>query len=859
MKKYLLIIIAILAISFNSCKQPKKTTIAIEINKFEKTELLAHNRSHELFDVFNEDLNPKEEDYLKFIYSYMPLCDLADYDGTFFLKHIKISLKAKDEIAWAKQIPEDIYKHFVLPHRVNNENLDTSRIVFYEALKDRIKGMDMYQAALEVNHWCHEKVEYHSADGRTSSPLATMKTAYGRCGEESTFAVAAMRAVCIPARQAYTPRWAHSDDNHAWIEVWADGKWYFLGACEPEPVLNKGWFSMPASRAMLVHAKVFGDYQGSEEVNISTSQFDDINVIERYAYTFKQFVKVTDNNGNAIKNSTVEYQLYNYAEFYPITKKKTNNEGISYLTTGLGELLIWCYNDDNYGYKKVIIGKEDTVNIVLNNPNFTNKHWELMPPPPSDKTTVEVSQEQIKQNKIALQREDSIRNNYVASFISKEKFIKSHDEKYWNFIKRSRGNYQEIINFIDANKDNKLTITLLEQLWDKDLRDIKASVLNDNLNASMAYYDDYSYGIFSKYILSPRIELEMLKAYKSFLLGKFSSDFVKSAKENPDNLINWIKDSIQINNERLAYNIPITPIGTYNLKVANTRSQKLFFVATARSFGIPAKLEAGTNIAQYLKNNQWVDVFFDGKPTVYKKLNVKLNIAEKNLKFTPQYYHHITLAIFENNRFNTLEYGEYQNIYELENLKLKSGFYQMITSNRLSSGKILVDFHYFNIEKDTILDITFPKEDENNIALGSLNRNKLINLIEGTNKVACSLEKQSDIVVAIIQPDKEPSKHILNDIQLIKNDFDKLKTTIVFIIAKEDESATFDIKNYPNLPKNRVIRVVDTNPQELLDIRIISKETGSLPKIMIIKPNGDIIYHSEGYKIGVSNDLLKKL
>lgn len=76
----------------------------------------------------------------------------------------------------------------------------------------------MYEAALEVNHWCHEKVAYRPSDSRTSSPLATVLSGYGRCGEESTFTVTALRSVGIPARQCYTPRWAHTDDNHAWVE-----------------------------------------------------------------------------------------------------------------------------------------------------------------------------------------------------------------------------------------------------------------------------------------------------------------------------------------------------------------------------------------------------------------------------------------------------------------------------------------------------------------------------------------------------------------------------------------------------------------------------------------------------------------
>ena len=116
-----------------------------------------------------------------------------------------------------------MFRHFVLPIRVNNENMDSSRWMFFAELKDRIRNLSMADAALEVNHWCHEKVCYRGTDGRTSSPLSTVKTAYGRCGEESTFTVAALRSVSIPARQCYTPRWAHSDDNHAWVEVWIDG------------------------------------------------------------------------------------------------------------------------------------------------------------------------------------------------------------------------------------------------------------------------------------------------------------------------------------------------------------------------------------------------------------------------------------------------------------------------------------------------------------------------------------------------------------------------------------------------------------------------------------------------------------
>ena len=86
------------------------------------------------------------------------------------------------------------------------------------------------------------QVTYRLTDDRTISAAAAWRCGFGRCGEESTFAVNAYRAVGIPARQIYTPRWAHCDDNHAWVEVWVDGSWHFLGACEPEETLDLGWY-----------------------------------------------------------------------------------------------------------------------------------------------------------------------------------------------------------------------------------------------------------------------------------------------------------------------------------------------------------------------------------------------------------------------------------------------------------------------------------------------------------------------------------------------------------------------------------------------------------------------------------------
>ena len=115
----------------------------------------------DLFAIFETSLSDYEREALEFLYAYMPLADIADYSGEFHLMNVRASRQAADEMPWGKRIPEDIFRHFVLPVRVNNEHLDSARVVFYKELKDRVKNAFPAGCILEVNHWCHEKPFTH--------------------------------------------------------------------------------------------------------------------------------------------------------------------------------------------------------------------------------------------------------------------------------------------------------------------------------------------------------------------------------------------------------------------------------------------------------------------------------------------------------------------------------------------------------------------------------------------------------------------------------------------------------------------------------------------------------------------------
>ena len=398
----------------------------------------------------------EEQEALDFLYENMPLPDSVDYSREFWEANVKVAVKARHEMPWGEKVPGREWRHFVLPLRVNNEDLDSFRIVYYDELKERVKGKTMYRAGREVSHWCHEHVSYQPSDSRTSSPMNTLRSAIGRCGEESTFTVAALRSIGIPARQVYTPRWAHTDDNHAWVEAWADGKWHFMGACEPEAVLDLGWFNAPASRALLMHTRAFGDYKGPEEVMSRTRNFTEINLIGNYAATASVQVQVLDKGGNPVEGARVEFRIYNYGEFYPAATKYTDNKGKASLTAGKGDMLVWASKDGWYGYRKVTFGKDGKVEVMLtrNNSVKSGPIYEALDimPPLERANTPKVSPEMAAANKERLAREDSIRKAYMASsFITPEEAQRLCPDAA-EYLVKARSNWKTIHQFINRTR-----------------------------------------------------------------------------------------------------------------------------------------------------------------------------------------------------------------------------------------------------------------------------------------------------------------------------------------------------------------------------------------------------------------------
>lgn len=777
-----------------------------------------------------------EAKYMDFLYRYMSLPDKTDYTRDFYRENVEMSLQAQRDMPWGKTVPEREFKHFVIPVRVNNENLDHSRKVFYGELKDRVKGLSMKNAILEVNHWCHEKVTYRPSDSRTSSPLASVCTAYGRCGEESTFLVAALRAVGIPARQVYTPRWAHTDDNHAWVEAWADGKWYFLGACEPEPVLNLGWFNESASRGMLMHTKVFGDYDGPEEVMSRTPNYTEINVIDHYAPTAEVKVDVVDAKGNRVANAKVEFKVYNYAEFYTVATKQTDGQGRASLTAGKGDMLLWVSKDGKVAVQKISFGKTPEVKVVLEHAELTEKMDLDIVPPPTSGQLPDVTAAQRAENTRRMAEEDAIRQAYEATM---------KDE--------SRGNHATIDAFLAGAKNKVMAQKLLQVISKKDLRDVPLDVLRDHAVEQTDTSD-----IYCCYVMNPRVESEWLTPYKHFFREKMAG--VKSVAQ----LVAWCEKNIRIDEVHNPQGLRMQPMSVWRDKITDKLGRDIFFVSVARSLGWPARINEVNGKLQYYAGNNWVDVEFGGKTeaVVAPKGRLVLDYQASKFNDNPKYYIHFTLSRIENGQAQLLTYpeeatwkGDFANGVDLD-----EGEYMLTTGSRMASGAVLAHTEVFRVKKGETTKLSFAlRESSDDIqVIGSLNAEDIYHdKATNTDKSLLSTVGRGYYMVGIVAPNQEPTNHTLRDISAYKEQFEKWGRKMVLLFQDAEHMERFNFKEFDRLPST-VVWGTDVDGKILKEVcEQLKLRTTSLPIFVICDSFNRVVYVQQGYTINIGEQILK--
>lgn len=755
---------------------------------------------------------------MEFLRESLPHSDLDTYPFDLFLAFADHALMLRTSAPWCAALEEDMFRHYVLCPRVNDEDLSTHRVRFYVELWGRVKDLSAEDAALAVNRWCHEKATYGAQDDRTASPLTVYRGGVGRCGEESAFLVAALRSVGLAARQVYAPRWSHCDDNHAWVEVLCGGVWRFMGACEPEPILDRGWFNTAASRAVLVRSRTFGQGTGPLHGDLlgNSGGVACYNQTARYARTAQRVFRVME-NGSPAAGAQVELQILNEASLHTIAVLTTGADGLASADLGLGTVWVAAIHGPLRA-EGVSSGPELVLELTAAPVGEAWQEFDFHAPQDHPVNPAPLSGEQKARRAAGRMAGDLIRAARAANWYDAARAARF--PRCDDLLRAARGNFDEIYAFLCEDED-PLREELLRTLRPKDLRDVTAETLEDHLQGAAPYAARFPREVFDAYVLCPRIADEALTPWRS-LMGRMED--ITPDFENGANLY-W------------------PPAQAEAAGRCDEKSLAVLFVAWFRSRGVPARLRE-----------------IDGAPEVWDSWAFRTVEPEKCAPLTlvkaagttPAYRVTWTLSRRTGDGWRLLRLTDDDWDGDEYHIRLPLGTYRLISSVRLPSGDQLAALRSFNLADGGMVRMDLRQR---TYALADMLYRRALPPVPAAGLDGAGLENAlvpagRPALLLWLEEGAEPTEHVLNELAEAREKLRALPVDIKFFLRSASARAQ------PTLA-----RLLASWPevQVLLgdwayDLETLSRHLGcdpDRPPLAVVQSRaGEAVYAESGYRVG---------
>lgn len=766
---------------------------------------------------------------LTYYYATLPLTDVGDYPPALFLETARQALRVREEFSWCAALPEHLFLRDVAYPRINTEELEDCRGLFHDSIAPRLKGLLLPEAILEVNRWCAEEATYRSTDGRTASALQVYTRGFGRCGEESTFLVTALRSVGIAARQVYAPWWSHCDDNHAWVEAFDGKEWRYLGACEPEPVLDRGWFTHAAARAVMVHTRSF--VQGSREevsflfpdtepVDLDLQQGVGVeNLTARYGDVKELSLRVEREDGSPVPGAWVSLSVMNMAAPREFARRRADAGGNVRLRLGKGSVLVTAWTETGALGEVILMPETGEGTVVLGRLLGSSGEADLLAPPDAGLTVPALSPAQEEERRACLDRAAALREE-------KRQKREAHRPV------PPQGNLGRVWRSLtDKDREGELSPALLEDAM-----------------ASFAWEKDVPPEVFREGLLSPRVGLEVLTPWHKTLKARFSSWEQESFRRDPSLLRQWAADRAVLDKDCYS-ELWGTPEGMLRVGAGTRQGLALLYCAACRALGVPVKLVDG--VPQVWDGTGFSPL--EGEPLSGK---VILSAPEAQPGLGEQNY---TLSRLGPEGFQVLSTGNVK-AGERREVPVAPGEYRLWTVSRMPGGNQLARWETFSLKEGDTKELALSFREGNVQDL--LERCPLPEFFltdqNGRKTAGKALLAESSLtVVCFLEVGREPTEHLLNELREAAGELEK--SGIPLCLALPDLSCRADAtlqRALEALPWAQV-HTADFSVSASPIARRMYLDPDQLPLAVLADRKGDGLYGCCGYNVGTAALLLR--
>lgn len=402
----------------------------------------------DLRDIYDSYLENYPDGLMAYLISTENSGSLWDTDPQNILDNY-LYLKKLFQLEDFEKYPDEFVLSYIAKTTVSHEQITNYRKVFAEAgLLDYVRQFpDLTERIRQVTLWTRARMTFVSTSGRTQDPLSVMqKSNIGRCGEMQVFYIAALRTAGIPARPAWTPWWAHTDNNHAWTEIFLDGNWHYAESTSPAYFLDSTWFSASSQKTLFILAR--SSFPDSTDDVVSKGKNNNyVNSTRFYQDTRQITINVVDDENKPIEKALVNICAFNYAMYRPLLTLEADSTGVCTFTVGKGGFMAIAFKDSLYDHVLVPYdakGLAASYELVLKKRKWEDFDFTLQYPKGSFEHPKQ-PEEFIAVKKQAEQKYDEL----IMSFDAKEiPVYLPQDSVFAEIYKKCRNNKQPLLNFV---------------------------------------------------------------------------------------------------------------------------------------------------------------------------------------------------------------------------------------------------------------------------------------------------------------------------------------------------------------------------------------------------------------------------
>ena len=554
------------------------------------------------------------------------------------------------------------------------------------------------------------------------------------------------------------------------------------------------------------------------------------------------------------------------------------------LDTGYGSLQIGAYANGLYGEEIVTLRQEDGPGIreckVILHPSLLRLgEWRNVDfhAPRETVRDQRISDAQLAENERRLEKLAYCRQIKTERFYcpweaerALGRFVKGDQEVLREILKKSLGNLGEVIRFLEwdftglvpelsAEGDEHWKLKALQNLREKDYWDIRSDVLVDCSVCAAPYAGKLPEEVFYRFLWNPRVADEMLRPCRMALLRCIPEADQARIRKNPGDLPALLKRLIIAMPDQEYGSLITSPMGSLTGGVGSAFSRDVLCVTIYRALGIPARLRPLDHAVEYYQEGAFrVCGRREDESSWKERRTAKLVLhAKGGLDFSQ--WEHYSVTKYDEGRFQFLFLGSGGKFPEGD---LLVTIYRAITTNRLPNGDQVARVCDFVLAdgEEKHLDMEQRSFSIETLLVRKKVANPMLQTAEGAWKRLEELSGEGKALFLWLEPGREPTEHILNELLEKQEVIKGLKQPVYLItLSPRDDTENATLKRTVEaLPMLRLLSCsIGEAYREVAES--VEQNPGRMPLAFVTEGGRNCIYSDAGYNVGMADLLLKIL